>query len=115
MSTLVMLAFTACILGSLLAAAALGSVRKAKLPRYRRLRGFLMGVGLGGIVSGFLLCLAAPWIIMLSFRLGDRLAKHGYGEDFLGWLLLYCNSGAMFAGMAAGAGIAWWIMRERAK
>jgi hypothetical protein len=72
------IAFGLCIVGSFLAAAVLGSFRKVKLPRYRRLRGFFMGAGLGGLVALGVTPLTEPMVYPLSSWLDGALTKLGF-------------------------------------
>ena len=71
---IVVIAFGVCMVGSFVAAGALGSVPKTKLPRYRRLRSSFMGAGFGGLAIFVMVPMAVP-----------------------------IGSGGMFAFMAAGA------------
>jgi len=113
MELLFLIALLICTLGSFVAAAAFGSVRKANLPRYRRLRGAFMGVGLGGIASSFLLLVTSESVVEWSYAFGGFLAKHGFPSSVFTWSVLYFVSGGVFGGMAAGGGIGWWLSGRR--
>jgi hypothetical protein len=111
----VVIAFGVCMVGSFVAAAALGSVRKAKLPRYRRLRGFFLGTGLGGLAAFLVMPLIGSTVNELSDWLAGVLVRQGVPKSVFEWSNLYLISGGLFAGMAAGAGIGWWLTRERVR
>ena len=110
---IVVIAFGVWMVGSFVAAGALGSVPKAKLPRYRRLRGSFLGTGLGGLAAFLVMPLIGSRINDLADWLAGVLVKQGFPKSAFEWSNLYLISGGLFAGMAAGAGIGWWLARGK--
>jgi hypothetical protein len=51
----------------------------------------------------------------LADWMADVLVKYGFPKSAFEWSNLYFISGGLFAGMAAGAWLGWWLTREKAK
>jgi hypothetical protein len=69
--------------------------------------------GIGGVAAMFLVAFMIGRVGEVSDRFATFLAKQGLPKSVFTWSLFYLISGAVFAGMAAGFGIGWWLRREK--
>jgi len=80
-----------------------------------RLRWSLTGAGAGGMVAMFVLLVLESRVDDITNDFGNYLLARGLPVFVYTWSGLYLVSGWLIAGMAAGAGLGWWLKREKAK
>jgi len=72
-----------------------------------------VGAGIGGSLSFFVMELVGSKVFELSYWLASVLVKLGFPKSAFEWSNLYVFSGWVFIWVAAGAGIGWFLTRER--
>ena len=111
---IILFAVGVCVVGIFVRAAAPGIAGKGKLPGYRRLRASVAGAMIGGALSSSFLEPLESRMFALCNWLAGVLVKLGFTKGVsIEWSSLYVVSGWVFVWKAVGAGIGWWLTREK--